>query len=691
MSAPLKQGDSHDSLPTMIDHGVASQALPRTALLLATLLSLACSAAAADLTGQKQITRLEQELAGIDSKLKQLANYHPRSGIGVGGFRSQRHGQADQREWIEIDLGASRRIDELILVPEIWRDTDTSLHADGFPEEFRIVAGKTGDREGKVIASYTREDKLLPRIAPLVVPCGGVEASWIRLEATVLGPRAWDEGYALHLFEILVFSGLNNVALHQPVRASSQIAQGPGKYDKAFIVDGFLPCLMDAAKGDRSPAFLAECAPAASGHIVIDLGKPHSLDQLHLHAIDLSDTIPQKWFSNFATPRHLIVEGGNDPDFGDARMLAEFRVESVFDMGPIMMEKFPAHTCRYVRLRVIEPGPAVASPAGAATLSNVGFAEVALFSHGVNVANGANTVGSYQIKVARSYAALTDGRNFYGDILPLRDWLGELALRHELEAGRPAVAQHLAELYAQQAKLLNRLIMLAIALAAGIIVTLLATRIIRIRQINRIRERLAADLHDELGANLHTIGLLSDLAVDSREDQATFADIHRRIRSESERSGAEVRNSMDLLAMDDFCANLEQDMHRAARRIMAKLDHELVIEGDDWLKKLKARIRVDLFLFYKECLVNISRHSRATAFSSRLSADKKGVTLSIRDNGIGISQDQESLIPKSLERRARLLGASISVDRPAGGGTLVTLTIPARRLARLGIFKSIYQ
>ncbi|MGB2429603.1 MAG: sensor histidine kinase [Akkermansiaceae bacterium] len=685
----MKSPNAHDSLPNMLNDSIKRKTLPRTALLLSALFALACTGAAADITGQKQITQLEQELAGIDSKLKQLANYHPRSGIGVGGFRSKRHRSPDQREWIEIDLGGNHQIDEIILVPEIWRDTDTRLHADGFPEEFHILAGAVGDREGKVIASYTRKDNLLPRIAPLVVPCGGVEASWIRLEATLLGPRAWDEGYALHLFEILAFSGPVNVALHQPVRASSQNVMGSGKYDKAFIVDGLLPYLMDAAKGQRSQAFLAECEPGTSGHIVIDLGEPHSLDQLHLHAIDLSDTIPQKWFNNFAIPRHFIAEGGSDPDFGDAHILAEFRVKSVFDVGPIMMEKFPAHTCRYVRLRVIEPGPP--SWGGEQIISNVGFAEVALFSDGVNVAQGALTNGSYQLKAARSYAAITDGRNFYGDILPIRDWLGELALRHELEAQRPGAALRLAELYDDQAKLLNRLIILAIALAAGIVFSLLSARIIRIRQIHRIRERLAADLHDELGANLQTIGLLSDLALDSRDDDAAFSDIHRRIRSESERSGAEVRSSMDLLSVEGFCVNLEQDMRRAARRIMAKLQHALVIEGESWLKKLKPRIRVDLFLFYKECLVNISRHSGATAFSSQLSADSGGVTLSIQDNGIGINQRQEGLIPKSLERRARLLGASISVASPAEGGTLITLTIPARQRGGLGIFKSIYQ
>lgn len=325
-------------------------------------------------------------------------------------------------------------------------------------------------------------------------------------------------------------------------------------------------------------------------------------------------------------------------------------------------------------------------------MSNIGFAEIELFSQGNNVAKGKQANGNYGFSsFNRSYASLTDGRNFYGDILPIRQWLNELALRHELERQRPQLALRLNELYEEQKSLLNRFTALAVILAAAMIITLLVTRITRMRQLARVRLRLAADLHDELGANLHTIGLLSDLAVESREDDEAFADIQRRIRSESDRSGTEIRSCMDLLALKNYYENLEADMQRAARRIMAKLDHELIIEGKPYLQKLKPRVRVDLFLFYKECLVNISRHSKATAFSSHLSADKAGVCLTIRDNGIGISigigEQQDGMTPTSLERRAGLLRAKVRIDHPAEGGTVVTLTIPAKRL---GIFKSIY-
>lgn len=666
----------------------STRTMPCAFSALAILICLCSLSSAEVLSRQTSISKHKQQLAEINSQLTRLANYNPRSGVGVGGFRSKREKRADHLQWVEIDLGQTYKIDEVILVPEIRRSTNTTLLTDGFPEAFRILAGTAADQKGKVIASYTSDDKILPRIAPLVIACDDIEASWIRLEATTLSPRAWDGGYALHLFEMLVFSGHENVALHQPVKASSQNVQASDKYKPALLVDGFLPYVMDTAKGERSPAFVATSSPDQPGYLSIDLGKAQTLDQVHLHAVDLSDAIPQKRFNNFGMPRHMIVEGANAEDFNDAITLTEFKVASVFEAGPILMKRFPAFSCRYVRLRVLEPNIELSPEAGAPAYSNIGFAEIELFSNGINVAKAKQANGNYGFSTFnRSYASLTDGRNFYGDILPIRQWLNELALRHELERQRPQLALRLNELYEEQKSQLNRLIALAVILAAAMIVTLLVTRMTRMRQLAKIRLRLAADLHDELGANLHTIGLLSDLAVESREDDEAFADIQRRIRSEADRSGAEVRGCMDLLALRNYYENLEADMQRAARRIMAKLDHELIIEGEPYLKKLKPRVRVDLFLFYKECLVNISRHASATAFSSHLSADKAGVRLIIRDNGIGIDEQQDGMTPKSLERRAGLLRAKVRIDHPAEGGTVVTLTIPAKRL---GIFKSIY-
>jgi signal transduction histidine kinase len=139
---------------------------------------------------------------------------------------------------------------------------------------------------------------------------------------------------------------------------------------------------------------------------------------------------------------------------------------------------------------------------------------------------------------------------------------------------------------------------LATLLAGGIIFIILIDRIIRMRHIARIRERLAADLHDELGASIHTIGLLSDLAEDTRGNPQELATLHRRIRAETERSGAAARHCTDMLQADDLYSDLLADMQRASNRIMAKLEHDISIEGQEFLNQLKPRTRADLFLFY---------------------------------------------------------------------------------------------
>jgi signal transduction histidine kinase len=199
------------------------------------------------------------------------------------------------------------------------------------------------------------------------------------------------------------------------------------------------------------------------------------------------------------------------------------------------------------------------------------------------------------------------------------------------------------------------------------------------RKIQQIEQRIAADLHDELGANLHTIGLLSDLAEDCKNDPGELTTFHQRIRAVTERSGIAVRSCTNMFNSEDLYKGLIADMQRAAQRSLAKLDHELSIEGEEYLDQLNRQNCVDLFLFYKESLVNISRHSGATQFSTELKIRPRELQLTISDNGRGLAEPSGNGIPKSLKRRARLLGAKVSVETPPAGGTSIHLKFRIRR------------
>lgn len=623
------------------------------------------------------IEQLEQRLEGIDENLASLASFSLLGGVGGVGFRSQANPSPEHSEWVRIDLGSEYPIDQIVLVPTIWRDSKNGFRQDGFPEEFHITAGTGQDSNGTVVASFTARDRLLPRIAPVIVNCPGVTASWIRVDATLLSPRAWDGLFDMELSEILVFSGRDNVALRRPTQASSHF--DPTARLKESLVDGFMPYLMDAATGEKSNAFVSvvgteEEEPAS---MTFDLGTSRVLQGIHLHAVDTSDNVPQSTPTDFGIPRHLVVEGANLPDFQDAVVLAELRVQRPIDTGPINMLQFPQASCRYVRFIAAEP---YVQTDLVGSKAYFGFAEIEIFSAGQNVVRGIEAITNFTpTDHTRSISALTDGLNLYGTILPIRDWLGELALRHELETERPLVMAELNQRFARQKVRLVWMGWLITVLAAGIVLVVLIDRMLRMRQVARIRERFAADLHDELGADLHSIRLLGELALTAKDTPERLDRVLRNSQEIAHKASMAVRHCMNMQEANGLYGSLKQDMHRTAQRIMAQLDYDITVEGEDFLQRLKPRTKTDLFLFFKECLINISRHADATRFSTQLTATRKEVRMVIRDNGRGLPDTSAKGVPKSIQRRARLLGARVAAGQAEGGGTRITLTLPTRR------------
>ena len=654
--------------------------LPTLRLIALSLLSGMLSAQAEPALQDQPLSQLERRMDAIQSELDELAQFSLRSGVGSIGHRSGDHAQPDALEWVQIDLEQAVPIDQIVLVPSIWRDTKSGFSADNFPVAFQIIAGIHPDADGTVIASFSASNQLLPRIAPLIIPCA-TTASWVRLEASILSPRAFDGHYSLDLAEILIFHGRENLALNQPVTASSNNKdKRPGRAP-SNLVDGFVPYLMDAAQGEQSLAFFDLYAANHQPILKIDLGTLRPVNGVHLHSIEISDTIPQRFPSDFAMPRHLLIEGASQPDYSDAQVLIDHRVRSVFDTGPILMLNFPETDCRYLRITALEPyidSTYSGTHESDIPHGRIGFAEIQILSAGKNVAQGRPFSADLQLTSNRALSALTDGRNLYGNILPIRDWLEQLARRHDLETERPALAAELERRYARQKTNMHRLAWLAALLAAGIGFTILINRILRVRQIAQMRERFAADLHDELGANLHTIGLLSDLAEQAQDSPSELSMLHQRIRKVTEQTGTAVRHCTDLLEAEGLYTGLLSDMERAAQRIMAKFNHTITVEGEEHLTALKPRTRADLFLFYKECLVNISRHSDATEFRTQLTATRKQIQLSVHDNGRGIAEST----PKSLQRRAQLLKGKMQVECPVAGGTTIHLTLRIRRNQR---------
>jgi signal transduction histidine kinase len=619
--------------------------------------------------------QLEQRRGDIEAQLLTLAHYTPRGGFGRIGYRSEQYDNPDHSTALRIDLAEETSVDLVVLVPTIIRDPVEGFRPDSFPQALRIL-----DEKGQVLAERSFIDEHLQCIAPFIIPLNGKSVSRLTVEATHLTPRFFDGKYVFQLAEVLVFSGHKNVALGRPVKASPLVPDSLAAWDPNFVTDGYLPYLMNSSRGTPSRAYLSPPGNPADAplHLLIDLQKSYPIDQLNLHLIDQSDTIPQGAPDGIGMPRLMRVEGANQADFSDAHSLLEIRCDSAFEANPIMMWLLSGESFRYIRLTALEP---YLFRSATGLEPQIGFAEIELLSNGQNVAATKTVVvPGEQSDHHRPASALTDNRNIFGKILPIRQWMEELALRHALETERPLVAAELATHYARQKKIFRLMIWMTALLAVGIGFAIVMERMFQMRKLVRLKERFAADLHDELGANLHTIGLLAQLIQRKigslPEDASTYL---QRIQSVTHQSGVAVRNITKLQTAAGLYGNLEADMQRAATRILANVEHDLTVEGRDLFNRLPPQKRIDLFLFYKECLINICRHSGATRVQTRLSADRRQVILNVKDNGRGLPDTLGGAAPSSLARRAKLLGANLQVQPAEEGGCSVTLTMRVPR------------
>lgn len=629
-----------------------------------------------DLLEMLSTTELEERLVTIETELTKLADFTMPSGVGAIGYRSSISSPVADH-WVQIDFKEPELIDQVVCVPSLARVAGKGALADAFPLEFNVIAGLSGDTTGTLLAHFSVEDHLLPRIAPVVIPFPPMRASWVRIEAVSLTPRLWDNVDSLQLSEVLIFSGQDNIALHQSVKAASSDDIMTDAYNRRYLVDGFVPYLMAANQGEQSIAFLSADEIGTNPTISIDLETVQILNQINLHSIEVSNKIPQSVPNDFATPRGIIVEGALQPDFSDAVQLVEYQLNSIYETGSIISRRFPETACRYIRLIATEP---FSSHRSVQARTKIGFAEIELLNHGKNVARGKPASANFELESqARSFEAITDGRNFYGDILSLRTWMEQLALRHDLQTERPQVEAELKQRYTRQKTNFNRLLLSFAALLAGTVIMVLVDRMIRQRAIHRTREHIAADLHDELGANLHALGLLSDLTQKSKSSPDKLDKLLQRIRGLTERTGAAARYCTDMLEAKELYENVPDQMRRSSSRILQGFDHTLIFEGEEQLNKLSPRRRIDLCLFHKECLTNILRHSGATQVTTNLIANKKNVFLVITDNGQGLKITPEDNIPRSIMRRSRLLGSHLQVETPETGGTRITLRLNLRR------------
>jgi ligand-binding sensor domain-containing protein/two-component sensor histidine kinase len=228
-----------------------------------------------------------------------------------------------------------------------------------------------------------------------------------------------------------------------------------------------------------------------------------------------------------------------------------------------------------------------------------------------------------------------------------------------------------------------------IALAALIvglaIYSLFRYRLAQKLEVERVRTRIAADLHDDIGANLTKIGILSEVVY----QQVNGAE---RVVAEPISSIARITRE-SVAAMGDivWAINPRKDSLRELIRHMREFAGEIFsnreIEFDirepssDISVRLGADVRRTVFLVFKEAVNNIVRHSDCRRADIEMRLTGAHLVLQVSDDGRGFDPAEESegngLL--SMQRRAAAAGGEVEIASRQRSGTRITLRLPIKQ------------
>jgi signal transduction histidine kinase len=212
--------------------------------------------------------------------------------------------------------------------------------------------------------------------------------------------------------------------------------------------------------------------------------------------------------------------------------------------------------------------------------------------------------------------------------------------------------------------------------------------------VERDRTRIAKDIHDDIGAGLTQITLLSELARREPDNAAThlqrISDSARHLTRAMDEIVWAVDPQHDTFSgLMDYISAFAEDFLRMAG-IRCRMDLPTALPP----VRVDAELRYNLFLALKEVLNNIVKHARATEVRLGLRIKPGVFTLVVEDNGQGLAQagaGGTAVIGgdriasgsglSNLEERLHAIGGRCRIDSHPGAGTCVELTLAVEGMA----------
>lgn len=200
----------------------------------------------------------------------------------------------------------------------------------------------------------------------------------------------------------------------------------------------------------------------------------------------------------------------------------------------------------------------------------------------------------------------------------------------------------------------------------------------RLVELERMRNTIARDLHDDIGSTLSSINIISQMALkDVNGSSSNFQRI-------AQHSSSMMESMSDIVwsinPNNDSPEQVISKMKEFAAEILDPLDIDYTFTGEENLHAvtLDAATRKNLLLIFKEAVNNAAKYSGASIITIHFNKQADTLEVAIQDNGKGFDAEVISSGNglRNMKARATSLRGKLELKSSAGTGTAISLSIP---------------
>ncbi len=192
------------------------------------------------------------------------------------------------------------------------------------------------------------------------------------------------------------------------------------------------------------------------------------------------------------------------------------------------------------------------------------------------------------------------------------------------------------------------------------------------------RDRISADMHDELGSGMTAIRLMSEIVKSKMKDQA-FPELEKISNSSNDLLGKMNSIIWTMKSSNDSLESLVAYLRAHALEYFDSTPISCRVQVPDTIPiiEMSGEKRRNIFLSVKESLNNIMKHAQASEVTIYISIHPKKLVIQVSDNGVGIDTEKLRRFGNGLsnmKRRMESINGDFNVEN--NGGSVITFTSP---------------